>query len=439
LRDSYTFEADSDIRALGVSRERAWALTGLAMLGLAVTLVHRQALAALAVTVSTSLSISDVAYGWLSSAFASAYLVGSIPGARFMQQFGPRVGLAATLVLTSIAIGLHGFVSSYWTLLALRICLGLAVAPAFACATHTVHRVLPFKDRARGIGLLYMGNSLGSAVCPPLAVMLASAFNWRNAFIGVAIVGILWVPAWILAAFTGAARKRLDKFSEAPPPMHRAKLPSLSEEAKEFAQRVTNPALFRGCFVVAAAAPITTIMLLWGTKYLVSDHGLTQAQTGHYLWLPALLFGSGSMLFGELRSRSVRTRANVRPPRALMAIATALALLMAAVPFGRGPLMCVLICSLAMCGAGGLYTLATSDMLAFAPRGSVPATTGLTTLTQSLVYIIVSPILGKVVELSGNYRWVMMGAGLWVLPGCLFWLLHATLQKNAKKKRPAVA
>jgi ACS family hexuronate transporter-like MFS transporter len=404
------------------------------MLGLAVTLVHRQALAALAVTVSTTLSISDVKYGWLSSAFASAYLVGSVPGARFMQQFGPRIGLAATLVLTSLAIGLHGFVTSYWTLLALRICLGLAVAPAFACATHTVHRVLPFKDRARGIGLLYMGNSIGSAACPPLAVMLATAFEWRNAFIGVAIIGILWVPVWILAAFTGAARERLDKTSVAPPPLHRPRLPSLSEGAKEFAQRVTNPALFRGSFVVAAAAPITTIMLLWGTKYLVSDHGLNQTQTGHYLWLPALFFGSGSMLFGELRSRSARTRADVRPPRALMAMATALALLMVAVPFGRGPLMCVFICSFAMCGAGGLYTLATSDMLAFAPRGSVPATTGLTTLTQSLVYIIVSPIIGKIVELSGNYRWVMMGAGLWVLPGCLFWLLHATIQKRSQKK-----
>jgi len=294
-----------------------------------------------------------------------------------------------------------------------------------------VHRVLPFKDRARGIGLLYMGNSIGSAVCPPLAVMLASILDWRSAFIGVAVVGILWVPLWILSAFTGAARERLDKASLAPPPMHRPKLPSL-DDAKRFAHDVTNPALFRGSFVVAAAAPITTIMLLWGTKYLVSDHGLSQAQTGHYLWLPALLFGSGSILFGELRSRTVRSRAHRRPPRVLMMIATALALLMAAVPYAHGPVTCILISSLAMCGAGGLYTLATSDMLAFAPRGSVPATTGLTTLTQSLVYIIVSPIIGKVVELSGNYRWVMVGAGLWVLPGSLFWLAHATLQKQSK-------
>ena len=435
MRESYTFEADSDIRALGVSRERAWALTALAMMGLAVTLVHRQALAALAVTVSTSLGISDVAYGVLSSAFASAYLVGSVPGARFMQMLGPRVGLASTLVLTSIAIALHGMVTSYWALFALRICLGLAVAPAFACATHVVHRVLPFKDRARGIGLLYMGNSLGSAVCPPLAVTLASTFDWRIAFLGVAIVGILWVPMWIVATFTGPARSRLDKFSLPPPPLHRKKLPSLSE-INRLKLSIANPAVFRGGFVVAAAAPVTTVMLLWGTKYLVSDHGLTQAQTGYYLWLPALCFGSGSMLFGEMRARTARSRAHTRPPRGLMLIATVLTVLMAAVPLAHGPVLCVVIASIAMGGAGGLYTLATSDMLAFAPRGSVPATTGLTTLTQSLVYIIVSPIIGKLVELSGSYRWVMVGAGLWVLPGCLFWLAHASLPTKPRKQSP---
>jgi ACS family hexuronate transporter-like MFS transporter len=433
LRDGYSFEADSDIRALGVSRERAWALTSMAMLGLAVTLIHRQALAALAVTVSDSLVISHVAYGALSSAFASAYLVGSVPGARFMQQFGPRVGLAATLVLTSIAIGLHGVVTSYTTLFILRICLGLAVAPAFACATHTVHRVLPFKDRARGIGLLYMGNSLGSAVCPPLAVTLASHYGWRNAFLGVAVIGIVWVPLWIAMAFTGAARSRLDKGSMSPPPMTRPKLASLPEAAF-VGKAFRNPAVFRGSFVVAAAAPVTTVMLLWGTKYLVSDHGLTQAQTGHYLWLPALLFGSGSMLFAELRARTARSRAQTRPPRVLMGIAMVLAMLMAAVPLAHGTLACIIIASLAMCGAGGLYTLATSDMLAFAPRGSVPATTGLTTLTQSLVYIVVSPIIGKSVEMSGNYRDVLVGAGLWVLPGCVFWLIHASLTRVKPKK-----
>ncbi len=66
-------------------------------------------------------------------------------------------------------------------------------------------------------------------------------------------------------------------------------------------------------------------------------------------------------------------------------------------------------------------------MLAPTRAGTIPVATGLTTLTQSLVYVVVSPIIGKTVERFGNYDWVMIGAGLWILPGTAFWLLHASL------------
>src|SRR5690349_9576400 len=107
----------------------------MAMLALAVTLLHRQALAAVASTVTSALAISDVNYGWLSSGFAAAYLFGSIPAARLLVRTGPRVGLAVTLALSSAVIGLHALVTGFVPLFLLRIALGLAVAPSFACAT----------------------------------------------------------------------------------------------------------------------------------------------------------------------------------------------------------------------------------------------------------------------------------------------------------------
>ncbi|HMJ51448.1 MAG TPA: MFS transporter [Polyangiaceae bacterium] len=409
------------------------------MLALSVTLIQRQVLSALAATVTASLGISDFNYGWLSSAFATAYLLGSLPTARLMQRIGPRVGFAGTLAVSSAVIGLHALVPSYAVLLGLRAASGLSVAPSFACATQTVHRVLPFKDRARGIGLLYMGNSLGSAVCPPLAVALASAFGWRQAFFWASVIGLAWVPLWIVVAFTGGARSTLDAPAVILPSQ---RLPSFDttgghqkmnwrRASSSFAQVARNPGVMRGSLVVASAAPVTAIMLLWGTKYLVRDHGLTQTQTGRYLWLPALLFGAGSLIFGELRSRSARSRSKTRPPYALMATAMLMSALIAVVPSARAPQTCILIASLAMAGAGGLYTLATNDMLSQAPTGKVAPTSSFTTLTQSLIYIIVSPIIGRVVEVFGGYRWVMIGAGLWAFPGCMYWFFQAWWSSRA--------
>ncbi len=437
LDERLGLEAESDVRALGVSRVRAWTLTCLAMLALSVTLIDRQALAALAVSVTGSIGISEFAYGWLSTAFAGAYLLGSLPAARLIQRIGPRWGLAVTLAATSLVTGLHGSVTSFWALLVLRVALGLAVAPAFACAAQTVHFVLPFKDRARGIGMLYMGNSLGSALCPPISVGLASLCGWSDAFAWVGMIGIVWVPFWVATAFGGQVRSTLDSLR--PPPLADRSTKRSSQDTlrSTFAQVLANPAALRGILVVAAAAPVTTIMLIWGAKYLARDHGLVQGEVGRYLWLPALLFGSSSLLFGELRARSARTRARTRPPRLLLTVAALLAMLIAAVPLAHEPRTCVLIASVAMMGSGGLYTLATTDILTHSRAGTIPIATGLTTLTQSLVYIVVSPIIGKTVERCGNYDWVMMAAGLWVIPGCVYWLVHASLGPRAA--RPLIA
>jgi hypothetical protein len=192
--------------------------------------------------------------------------------------------------------------------------------------------------------------------------------------------------------------------------------------------------VLRGCLLVASAAPVTLVMLLWAAKYLVHDHGLKQLELAKYLWLPALAYGCGSLLFGELRARSARTRAGARPPRSLVLVAMLLAGVIALVPSVRGPGACMLMASTAMLGAGGLYTLAASDMLAHAPRRLVPSLASFTTITQSIVYIVLSPIIGKMVEVLGSYTWVMLGAGLWVLPGSLFWLVDATLRPGSTGK-----
>jgi predicted MFS family arabinose efflux permease len=413
-----------------VTRARAWTLTGLATLGLSITLVHRQTLAALAATVTSALAISDVEYGWLSTGLATTFLLGSLPAAQLAQRLGPRVGLAATLAVTSLLIGLHSIVTGFALLLCLRIGMGLAVSPSFPTATHAIHRVLPFKDRARGLGLLYLGNSLGSAMCPPLALLLESWVGWRQTFFWVAVVGVAWIPLWTLVAM-GGRRAVLEPLSIPPPTLDQT--PGLTypaEAIRPFSvfELAPKTGVLRGSLLVASAAPVTLVMLLWAAKYLVHDHGLSQLELAKYLWLPALANGCGSVVFGELRARSARTRSSARPPRPLVLVAMLLTALIAMVPSADGPTACVLIASTAMLGAGGLYTLAASDMLAHAPRRLVPSLASVTTITQSIVYIVLSPIIGEMVEQFGSYTWVMVGAGLWVLPGSLYWLVDATLR-----------
>jgi len=413
---------DSDLRVLSEnSRLRAWSLTGLATVALLTTLIHRQTLAALAASVTFALTLSDVEYGWLSTGMAAAFMLGSLPAARFTSRIGPQVTLALTVAATSLVIGLHALVAGFTFLLVLRIAMGLTNSAAMPAATQTIHRVLPFKDRSRGVALLYLGNSLGSALCAPLTIGIETCIGWRWTFFAVAIGGLLWVPIWTAASNFGLSTSG---FNSLGPPQFPDD-PALRMSVLEIARR---PGVLRGSLLVAAAAPVNLLMLIWAAKYLVRDHHVPQPDLGKYLWLPPLLFGVGSVLFGELRARTARNRDSARPPRQLVVLATLLTANIALVPNLTGPTGCIALAGIAMMGAGGLYTLATSDMLAHTPRQAVPATSGLTTVTQSLIYIIASPIIGKVVDHFGHYDWIMLGAGLWVFPCTLYWLADASIR-----------
>jgi ACS family D-galactonate transporter-like MFS transporter len=415
----------------GVSRKRAWALTSLATLALSITLVHRQTLAAVAATVTSDLGISDFEYGCLSSGMAAAFMFGALPAARLVQRLGPRAGLALTLAMTSLVIGLHSVVAGFALLLVLRISMGLAAAPSLPAAAHAIHRVLPFGDRARGIGLLYWGNSLGSAACAPAAVWLESIVGWRDTFFWVAVAGLAWIPIWLLFSLRGRSRAPLDSLTGVSLTHEELQLPLVPSRVAPLSLReiVQTRGIIRGSVLVAAAAPVTLIMLIWAAKYLVRDYGLAQLELARYLWAPALSYGLGSLVFGELRARSARSRATARPPRKLVALAALLGATVAAVPYGHAPALSILFASVSMFGAGGLYTLSSSDMLAHATRQAVPSIASVTTIMQSIIYILAAPLIGKAVQHFGNYHWVMVGAGLWILPGSLYWILDATLRR----------
>src|SRR5262245_5376900 len=122
------------------------------MLTMTVSYADRNALAALAPTVINALGMTDVEYGWLGSAFAFAYLIGTPVGGWWIDRVGARRGLVASVLAWSAVAALHALVPGFGVLFALRIALGLTEGPSFPGAAQTMQRVLPPEDRPRGFG-----------------------------------------------------------------------------------------------------------------------------------------------------------------------------------------------------------------------------------------------------------------------------------------------
>jgi ACS family hexuronate transporter-like MFS transporter len=425
-----------------LSRRMSWALALTATFTMAVSYFDRQTLAVLAPTVTKELNISEEGYSWLISAFSIAYLIGSPLAGRLIDVIGARRGLLGAVLLWSSVAALHALAPGFGVLFALRIALGLTESPSFPGAAQTIRRALPPSEQGRGFGVLFTGSSFGAMAAAPLAVFLATRWGFRVAFLGTALIGLLWVPLWILVAWNPIARRALDhglanagantttttttatkSASDAPRDDDTASREE-SSPPPTMLELLANPAVLRGIAVVLACAPILSFALNWSSKFLVATYGLKQADVGFLLIVPPLLFDIGSLTFGHLASQHARRRKNDgTPPRLVLLVAAACAASGMAIPFAGGPWGSVFLTGIAMAGGGGLFAILTSDMLVRVHPRAVSSAGGITAAAQSLAYIVANPIVGRSIEQTGGYTFIVVALGLWVIPGCALWLL----------------
>ncbi|MEZ4312953.1 MAG: MFS transporter [Polyangiaceae bacterium] len=394
-----------------LSPRLAWALALTATFTMSVSYVDRQTLAALAPTVTKNLGIDDTHYGLLLSAFSIAYLVGSPLAGRLIDAVGARRGMLGAVLLWSAVAALHALVPSFAVLFALRIALGLAESPSFPGAAQTVHRALPPRERARGLGILFTGSSFGAMVAPKLAAYFNEKWGWREAFLGSAMVGLLWVPVWLALAWRGPGRRALDH-----------KPPSSGPPFKATAL-LTDRGVWRAVVMILACAPLLGLHFSWLSKLLDARFHVTQSEIGNLLVLPPLLFDGGAVLFGSLATRALARHDDDRPPTLLFIVSALVAMLGGLLPLCPGPWSTMVLAGISMAGGGGLYSLVTADLLRRVPPSAVSTAGGLLAAAQSLALILANPGIGKWVQVSGGYTQVLAALAVLHIPGAAVWLL----------------
>jgi ACS family hexuronate transporter-like MFS transporter len=409
-----------------ISSGRAWAITLVATATMAISYLDRQVLGALAPTVTRDLGISEEGYGWLASAFSIAYLVSTPIAGRMLDRVGIRRGLVGAVVVWTIVSAAHALVPGFAMLFVIRLALGAAESPSFPGSAAAIARTLPPEKRTRGMGFLFTGSSFGAMLAPILATTTMSLLGgWRAAFVAVAVIGLLWVPLWMVATGTPAVRAILDGAPAGP-----TERPSLR-------RTIGHPAVLRACALVFALSPMFALAFMWGAKLLCDAYGVAQADVGRYLWLPPLLFDIGAVAFGALASRHARRRGHHRTPVALAAIAIAMSLGITTVPLLDGAWAVVFAFGISMAGGAGLFAMLTSEMIGRVGTAHAASAGGVTAAAQSLAYVVASPLIGRGVEHYGGYDVVTLAIGVWILPGALLWLV--TRQNGAAPPSDALA
>lgn len=380
----------------------AWPIAIVATLGMSVSYVDRQTLAAIAPSVTKSLGIDNTRYGFLLSAFSIAYLIGAPLAGVLVDRLGARRGFAAAVLVWSVVASAHAFAFSFGALFLLRVLLGAAEAPSFPAAAQAVRHALPANRRSLAFGMLFTGSTLGALVAAKLSIGLEIRYGFRGAFVGTALIGLLWLPVWLWVS---------RGLRHTPPPA-----PATNAPRGEWRALLKSAPVLRAVVAVIGSAPGLMFALNWTAKYLVDGWHVPKENIANYLLVVPVLFDLGSVGFGGIASRREATRKVHRTHRDLLLVAMVLAALLVATPLATSPAEAIAILGISACGGGGIYAMVTADMLTRVPAHQTSSAGGLTAAAQSLAHIVAGPLVGWSIERTHGHATALVVLGLVVIP-----------------------
>ncbi len=399
---------DAATLPLGLSVRHRWALVGLGAVAMALSFLERQTLSVLAPTVCGELGLSNAEYGWASSAFSFAILVGTPVAGVLLDRVGVRRGLLAAVILWSLVSAAHGLLAGFASLVALRLLLGLAEAPTFPGSMHVVRTVLPAADVPRGIGITLTGPTFGFLAALFVAVALEQRFGWRAAFFGVASISLAWTPLWTALTSAGAAPELL-------------RVPRERSKSGPAWSLFAQPLLLRALVFTACIGPMLAFSSLWWAKFLTARHGIPQAAIARYGFLPPLAYDLGAVVFGDLASRA-RAAGSARRENALMIAAVLLSLCAGLMGLPAAPWSAVAIGTAAYFGVGGAFAMCNAGALSAVPAAQVSRAAALVATSFQLSLVIANPLIGRAVDRTGDYNFVLGALPPVLLAGAIAWL-----------------
>ena len=219
-------------------------LLGLLVAIYASSFLDRVIISTVGPAIISDLRISDTLFGLLTGpAFAVFYVVLGIPIARAAERSSRINIISICIALWSLMTVLCGMASSFVPLLLFRMGVGVGEGGCSPAAHSLLSDHFPPRRRATALAVYFAGVPFGIMLGAILGGWLATAFNWRMAFMVLGVPGVLLA---LLAKLTLREPPRGHSDGAAPP----AEAPSLGAVLKRL---ITNPTVvLLVCGLVAA-------------------------------------------------------------------------------------------------------------------------------------------------------------------------------------------
>ena len=369
--------------------------------------VDRGLLPAAASLVQTELALTPARLGVLLSAFFWTYALVQIPIGWIAERYGAGRILALGLVVWAAATMLSGLATSFATLLALRLVLGLGESTGFPCVTKLLASTVPVEGLGTANGIVGFAYLFGPAFGTYLGGMVMAHAGWRAAFIGFGALSLLWLWPWFRLAGSTQPVTRDPEVGGGP----------------SFAAILRQPALWGASLGHFAANYTYYFMLSWLPYYLVRERGFSTVAMAKVAGSAYLVTAVCALAAGMLIDRYVRRGGSANLAyKSIMAaaqVAAVVSMLGMAIDPKALAIPCIFL-YMALCGASspGIYAIAQI----LAGPAATARWVGIQNAMGNLAGIVAPALTGLIIGRTGHFTAAfMLGAAVSLL-GLYGWI-----------------
>ncbi|GAB7126465.1 MFS transporter [Silvimonas sp. JCM 19000] len=420
-----------------------WTLVFLLLLVYMINYLDRVALSLTVPLIEQDLHLNAQQFGVILGSFFFGYAVFNFIGGLAVDRYGPKVVMGLAVIFWSLFCGLTAVATGFYSMLILRVLFGMAEGPICSSANKMINGWFPRRQAATAMGILSAGSPLGGAVAGPIVGMLAVSLGWRQAFVVICAIGLVWAVVWFLLVankpadstrVTAKERELIESLKASDPAA-----PQVTSASDGLLHYIKQPVIMATAFAFFCYNYILFFFLTWFPSYLMLAHGLNIKQMSLVTVIPWVVGFIGLALGGVISDVILRLTGKSLLSRKIV-LSTCLGV--AAVCVALAGTIASVVPAVAMMSVsvfflyitGSIYWAIIQDVVHPARVGGV---SGCVHLVGSISGIIGPIVTGMIVQNTGKFDSAFVLAGVVAATGAL-WVLFA-LREPRGPRTPQVA
>ena len=204
------------------------------------------AMAVVASSVSSDLSLTDDLLGWIFSFALAGMMVGAMVLAPVADIIGRRALIILSLLLVGVSILLTSKAASLGPFIILRFVSGVGAGALLACQASLAAEYSPEKYRALSVALVTAGYPTGAMMTSVVASYILPEYGWRSMFVfgglitlGMVVVAWLMIPESLKYLLEKQPKNALIKINEILQKLKHSPIDELPERIKSHKNKTT--------------------------------------------------------------------------------------------------------------------------------------------------------------------------------------------------------